>query len=116
MDITLRVEGTDGFTLEGTSSVGQISRDPLDLVRHAFGPHHRYPDGFVLFTGTMFAPTEDRDAPGEGFTHKDGDVVAISSPALGTLVNQVTSAEAAPAWTFGVRALMTNLARRGLLS
>ena len=116
MDITLRVEGTDGFTLEGTSSVGQISRDPLDLVRHAFGPHHRYPDGFVLFTGTMFAPTEDRDAPGGGFTHKEGDVVAISSPALGTLVNQVTSAEAAPAWTFGVRALMANLAGRGLLS
>jgi fumarylacetoacetate (FAA) hydrolase family protein len=116
MDITLRVEGTDGFTLEGTSSVGQISRDPLDLIRHAYGPHHRYPDGFVLFTGTMFVPTEDRDAPGEGFTHKDGDVVAISSPALGTLVNQVTPAEAAPAWTFGIRALMANLAGRGLLS
>jgi fumarylacetoacetate (FAA) hydrolase family protein len=116
MDITLRVDGTDGFTLEATSSVSQISRDPLDLVRHAYGPHHRYPDGFVLFTGTMFAPTEDRDAPGDGFTHKDGDVVAISTPTLGTLVNQVTSAEAAPAWTFGIRALMANLARRGLLS
>ena len=116
MDITLRVDGPDGFTLTGTSSVSQISRDPLELVRHAYGPHHRYPDGFVLFTGTMFAPTEDRDAPGEGFTHKDGDVVAISTPALGTLVNQVTSAEAAPDWTFGIRALMTNLAHRGLLS
>ena len=116
MDITLRVEGTDGFTLEGTSSVSQISRDPLDLVRHAYGPHHRYPDGFVLFTGTMFAPTEDRDAPGQGFSHQDGDVVAISAPALGTLVNQVTAAEAAPAWTYGIRALMANLARRGLLT
>ena len=115
MDITLRVDGTDGFTLQGTSSVSQISRDPLDLVRHAYGPHHRYPDGFVLFTGTMFAPTEDRNAPGEGFTHKDGDVVTISAPALGTLVNQVTSAEAAPAWTFGIRALMASLAQRGLL-
>jgi fumarylacetoacetate (FAA) hydrolase family protein len=116
MDITLRVDGADGFTLQGTSSVSQISRDPLDLIRNAYGPHHRYPDGFVLFTGTMFAPTEDRDAPGEGFSHKDGDVVAISTPALGTLVNEVTSAEAAPAWTFGIRALMANLARRGLLS
>jgi fumarylacetoacetate (FAA) hydrolase family protein len=116
MDITLRVDGTDGFTLQGTSSVSQISRDPLDLVRHAYGPHHRYPDGFVLFTGTMFAPTDDRDAPGEGFSHQDGDVVAISTPTLGTLVNQVTSAEAAPAWTFGIRALMANLARRGLLN
>jgi fumarylacetoacetate (FAA) hydrolase family protein len=116
MEITLTVHGTDGFTLQGTSSVSQISRDPLDLVRHAYGPHHRYPDGFVLFTGTMFAPTEDRDAPGEGFSHKDGDVVAISTPALGTLVNQVTSAERAPGWVFGIRALMANLARRGLLS
>jgi len=116
LDITMRVDGTDGFTLQGTSSVSQISRDPLDLVRHAYGPHHRYPDGFALFTGTMFAPTEDRDAPGEGFSHKDGDVVAISTPTLGTLVNQVTSAEAAPAWTFGIRALMANLAQRGLLS
>jgi fumarylacetoacetate (FAA) hydrolase family protein len=116
LDITMRVDGTDGFALRGTSSVSQISRDPLDLVRHAYGPHHRYPDGFVLFTGTMFAPTEDRDAPGEGFSHKDGDIVAISTPTLGTLVNQVTSAEAAPGWTFGIRALMANLAQRGLLS
>jgi fumarylacetoacetate (FAA) hydrolase family protein len=115
VDITLRVDGTDGFTLEGTSSVSQISRDPLELVRHTYGPHHQYPDGFVLFTGTMFAPTEDRDA-GEGFTHKEGDVVAISTPALGTLVNTVTSSEAAPNWTFGIRALMDNLARRGLLA
>jgi fumarylacetoacetate (FAA) hydrolase family protein len=116
MDITLRVDGTDGFALRGTSSVSQISRDPLELIGHAYGPHHRYPDGFVLFTGTMFAPTDDRDAPGEGFSHKDGDVVAISTPTLGTLINEVTTAESAPGWTFGIRALMANLARRGLLS
>jgi fumarylacetoacetate (FAA) hydrolase family protein len=115
VEITLRIDGPDGFTLEGTNSLREISRDLAELIRHACGAHHQYPDGFVLFTGTMFAPTEDRDVPREGFTHKDGDVVAISTPTLGTLVNTVTSAEAAPAWTFGIRALMDSLARRGLL-
>lgn len=115
IDVSLRITGRDGFELHGSSAMSEISRDPLELVRHAQGPHHQYPDGFVLFTGTMFAPTEDREAPGEGFTHKEGDVVAISTPVLGTLVNTVISAEAAPPWTFGIRALARNLAARGLL-
>lgn len=115
LDLRLTVEGADGFELTGLSSMREISRDPLDLVAHTIGAHHQYPDGFVLFTGTMFAPTEDRDVPGEGFTHKVDDVVAISAPALGTLVNVVTHAEDAPPWTFGVRALMANLAARGYL-
>ena len=84
-------------------------------MQHACGRHHQYPDGFALFTGTMFAPTEDRDAPGQGFTHKEGDVVAISAPPLGMLVNTVTAAERAPEWTFGIRALIANLAARGVL-
>jgi fumarylacetoacetate (FAA) hydrolase family protein len=113
--INLRINGPDGYLLEGESSVREISRDPLDLIKFACGRHHQYPDGFVLFTGTMFTPTDDRDAPGQGFTHKRGDVVRISSPRLGTLVNVVNSAEEAPDWTFGVRALMRNLAARGLL-
>ena len=115
LDVTLRVEGRDGYRLEAVSSMSEMSRDPLDLVRHAYGPHHRYPDGFVLFTGTMFAPVDDRDTPGLGFTHHEGDVVSISAPALGTLVNTVTTAEAAPPWSTGVRALVRNLAGRGLL-
>jgi fumarylacetoacetate (FAA) hydrolase family protein len=115
IDIALDITGSDGFTLSGTSPVSEISRDVTDLIAHAYGPHHRYPDGFVLFTGTMFAPTEDRDEPGQGFTHKPGDVVRISSPALGSLINVVTSAEKSSDWTFGIRALIANLAARGLL-
>ena len=115
LDIELTVTGDDGFELTGVSSMREISRDPLELVAAAIGPHHQYPDGLVLFTGTLFAPTEDRDVPGEGFTHKVGDVVRISTPRLGTLVNVVTHAEDAPPWTFGVGALMANLAARGLL-
>ena len=106
LEVTLRVEGPEGYVLEGASSMSEMSRDLQDLVRHACGRHHQYPDGFALFTGTMFAPTQDRDAPGQGFTHKEGDLVAISAPPLGTLVNTVTAAERAPAWTFGIRALM----------
>lgn len=115
VDVSLRVDGTDGYQLQGVSSVSEISRDPLDLVAHAHGPHHQYPDGFVLFTGTMFAPTEDRGGAGQGFTHKEGDVVCISTPRLGALVNVVRTAESAPDWTFGIRALMQNLSQRGLL-
>ena len=115
VEVRLRVEGPEGYVLEGVNPVSEISRHPLDLVAHAHGPHHQYPDGFVLFTGTMFAPTEDRGVAGQGFTHREGDVVAISSPRLGALVNTVTSAEAAPDWDFGIRALMRNLASRGLL-
>ena len=114
-EIALRVEGADGFTLEGTSPIAQISRDPLDLVRHAIGANHQYPDGLVLFLGTMFAPTQDRRAPGLGFTHDVGDIVTIATPSLGALVNRVDYADAIAPWTFGAGALMRNLARRGLL-
>jgi fumarylacetoacetate (FAA) hydrolase family protein len=113
--IELQITGDDGFTLRGESRMSEISRDPQELVMQAMSEHH-YPDGFVLFLGTLFAPVEDRDEPGRGFTHKVGDVVSISSPALGTLTNRVTtSADAAP-WQFGVRSLMHNLAERGLLN
>ncbi len=115
LDVTLRIEGRDGYRLEAVSSMSEMSRDPLDLVRHAYGRHHQYPDGFALFTGTMFAPVDDRDAPGLGFTHHEGDVVSISAPALGTLINTVTTSEQAPPWTTGVRGLVRNLAARGLL-
>jgi fumarylacetoacetate (FAA) hydrolase family protein len=114
LDLRLEVEGPDGYVLEGSSSMREISRDPLDLVRAAHGPHHQHPDGLFLFTGTLFAPTQDRDAPGGGFTHKLGDVVRISSPRLGTLVNVVTHSEQAPPWEVGVRSLFGNLADRGL--
>ncbi|MFJ4626949.1 fumarylacetoacetate hydrolase family protein [Streptomyces sp. NPDC088847] len=115
LDVDLRIDGTDGYVLRGSSSMREISRDVLDLVAATHGPHHQYPDGFVLFTGTMFAPTEDRGAPGAGFTHEYGDVVRISSPRLGALVNTVVPSEQAAPWTSGVGALMRNLARRGVL-
>ncbi|WP_369227259.1 fumarylacetoacetate hydrolase family protein [Streptomyces sp. R39] len=115
LDIGLRIDGTDGYVLHGSSSMSEISRDVLDLVAATHGPHHQYPDGFVLFTGTLFAPTEDRQAPGAGFTHRYGDIVRISSPRLGALVNTVVPSEQAAPWTSGVRALMRSLARRGAL-
>jgi len=114
-DVTLEIEGDDGFALSGVSSVGRISRDLLDLVGQTVGAHHQYPDGLVLFIGTMFAPTHDRDAPGQGFTHKVGDVVRIASPRLGTLVNTVNHCGRIAPWTFGVSALMRNLTARSLL-
>jgi fumarylacetoacetate (FAA) hydrolase family protein len=114
-ELDLRVEGTDGFVLKGHSSMKEISRDPLDLVSQAIGRHHQYPDGFVLFLGTLFAPVEDRDAPGQGFTHKPGDVVTISSSELGALQNTVRLSTECPEWTFGSSALMRNLAARSLL-
>lgn len=104
-----------GYVLHGSSAMSQISRDPADLVAHAIGPTHQYPDGFVLFLGTMFAPIEDRDAPGQGFTHKQGDIVTIASPKLGALVNRIGYSDRIPPWEFGTLALMRNLARRGLL-
>ena len=112
--VELEIDGSDGFTLSGRSMMSEISRDPEDLVRQALSEHH-YPDGFALFLGTLFAPTDDRDEPGRGFTHKKGDVVRISAPKLGTLVNRVTTSKEAPPWRFGVRELMRNLASRGLL-
>ncbi|WP_300974950.1 fumarylacetoacetate hydrolase family protein [Sphingomonas sp. LHG3406-1] len=112
--VTLEIVGDDGFSLEGRSEMSQISRDPEDLVAQAMSEHH-YPDGFMLFLGTLFAPTKDRDEPGRGFTHKPGDRVRIASPRLGTLENVVTTSRDAPPWAFGVRDLMRNLAARGLL-
>lgn len=116
LDITLTITGRDGFRLESVSSLSEISRDPVDLVAQTIGRLHQYPDGLLLFTGTMFAPTQDRDAPGEGFTHHLGDLVRISTPRLGTLANVVTHSETAEPWTFGIRSLMRNLAERGLLT
>lgn len=113
--VSLEVAGDDGFVLKGESSMRMISRDPGALVAQTIGAAHQYPDGFVLFCGTMFAPTEDRGEKGQGFTHKPGDRVTISAPALGALVNRVTTSDKAPPWTFGTGALMRNLARRGLL-
>ncbi len=114
-EITLRIEGKDGYALDGASSMNQISRDPEELVRQALS-EHQYPDGFVLFLGTLFAPTQDRDVPNQGFTHKVGDTVAIATPTLGRLVNTVVTSKAAPEWRFGLTALIRNLADRGLLS
>ena len=113
--VALEVTGPEGFTLEGSSSLAKISRDPLDLVSQAVGAHHDYPDGFMLFLGTMFAPTQDRHGPGQGFTHVVGDRVRIAAPELGALVNRVVHSDKAPRWTFGLSALMRNLAGRGLL-
>jgi fumarylacetoacetate (FAA) hydrolase family protein len=114
-EVALRIEGTDGYVLDGSSSMSQISRDPEELVRQAVS-EHQYPDGFVLFLGTLFAPTKDRDDPGRGFTHKVGDTVSIAAPGLGRLINTVTTSKAAAPWTFGAVALIRNLAARGLLS
>jgi fumarylacetoacetate (FAA) hydrolase family protein len=115
MEIAVRVEGPDGFLLDGRSNMALISRDPADLVKHMIGPHHRYPDGAVLFLGTVFAPIKDRDAAGKGFTHKLGDVVTIAAPELGALVNRMRATNEAEPWSFGTAQLMRNLARRGLL-
>jgi fumarylacetoacetate (FAA) hydrolase family protein len=114
-DIALRVAGQDGFVLDGSSSMSSISRDPLDLAGQAIGANHQYPDGFVLFLGTMFAPTKDRHGPGQGFTHAVGDVVTVSTPTLGALENRVKTSDTVARWTMGAGALMRNLARRGVL-
>jgi fumarylacetoacetate (FAA) hydrolase family protein len=114
-ELSMRVEGTDGFTLDGVSSMTRISRDPADIVAQTIGRHHQYPAGFFLFLGTMFAPVKDRDAPGQGFTHHTGDVVTIREAALGALVNTVRLSTECPEWSFGTAALMRNLAKRGLI-
>ena len=114
-EIGLKVEGEDGFTIAGGSSMAAISRDPEELVRQLFDAGRRYPDGAALFLGTMFAPVADRDAPGKGFTHKPGDVVAGSAEKLGRLVNRMRPCQDCPPWDFGAGALMRNLARRGLI-
>ncbi len=111
-ELSLKVQGPEGFVMQGSSALNQISRDPLDLAGQAMGPYHQYPDGMMLFLGTMFAPTQDRHGPGQGFTHVVDDVVSISTPQLGTLVNQVSTSDQAPAWTYGAGALMRDLAKR----
>ena len=115
MVVSLDILGADGFRVRGTSRMSQISRDPADLVAQLMGRHHQYPDGAILMLGTMFAPVDDRDEPGRGFTHRRGDIVAISSPELGTLVNQVQASEECDPWEFGIGSLMRNLAARRLL-
>jgi fumarylacetoacetate (FAA) hydrolase family protein len=114
-EVTLEVRGEEGYVLTGASSMRLLSRDPLELIGQTIGRHHQYPDGFALFLGTMFAPIEDRDTPGLGFTHRRGDLVRIASERLGTLLNRVTHCEHAPPWKLGIAGLMRNLAERGLL-
>jgi fumarylacetoacetate (FAA) hydrolase family protein len=113
--VDLEVTGPDQFRLRGSSDLSKISRDPLELVTNAMGKTHQYPDGMALMTGTLFAPTEPRTPGGTGFTHMIGDVVSISSPKLGTLTNTVNHCDKIAPWTYGVSALMRNLAGRGLL-
>ena len=115
LEVHLRVTGDDGFEMSGTSSMSEIARDPADLVGEMIGKTHQYPDGAVLYLGTMFAPTKDRGASGMGFTHKVGDLVSVTTPSLGSLTNRMVLSNEAEAWTFGTRALMANLAKRGLL-
>ncbi|HSI49453.1 MAG TPA: fumarylacetoacetate hydrolase family protein [Ideonella sp.] len=112
--VHLRVAGLDGYELRGINTMASISRDPSELVAQTLAAH-QYPDGFMLFLGTLFAPIEDRDQPGSGFTHKLGDVVTIHSHWLGGLHNRVTHSETAAPWQFGLRAFINNLAARGLL-
>lgn len=114
-NVALTVEGPEGFMLKGSSSLAMISRDPADIVGQTIGKHHQYPDGFVLFLGTMFAPVEDRDTKGKGFTHKDGDIVTVATEKLGSLTNRMRRSHECPPWTFGVSHLMRNLAKRGLI-
>ncbi len=114
-DLALHMQGADGFAFTGRSSMAEISRDPLEIVGHTIGPNHQYPDGLMLFLGTMFAPTMDRFAAGKGFTHTVGDVVTVATPRLGALVNRVNHSDKITPWTFGTTSLMKNLATRGLL-
>ncbi len=114
-EVRLTVTGEDGFRLEGSSAMSKISRDPADLMASAIGKHHQYPDGVVLYLGTMFAPVEDRGEAGQGFTHKVGDIVTIASARLGRLSNRVVHTDQAEPWTFGTAKLMRNLAKRKLI-
>ena len=120
-ELSLRVtgpgaEGEPEFELNATSSMKKISRDPIELVWQTFGDNHQYPDGFMLFLGTMFSPTQDRLGPGQGFTHQVGDIVQVSTPQLGSLVNRVNTSDKVAPWNYGTGALMRDLGRRGLLS
>jgi fumarylacetoacetate (FAA) hydrolase family protein len=115
MELSMEVVGEDGFVMKGHSSLSEISRDPADIVGQAINEHHNYPDGLVVYLGTMFAPSDDRDHKGRGFTHKTGDIVTISSPELGSLSNRVVPTDKTEKWTMGTRALFANLGGRGLL-
>jgi fumarylacetoacetate (FAA) hydrolase family protein len=115
MDVKLTVDGPEGYHLEGGSSISEISRDPTEIVAHAINAHHQYPDGLVVYLGTMFAPVADRGTKGAGFTHKAGDIVKVSSKELGTLTNRVVPTDQAQPWAFGISALMRNLAGRKLI-
>jgi fumarylacetoacetate (FAA) hydrolase family protein len=115
LELSLSVDGEDGYRLSGGSVMSKISRDPQELVRQMLGPHHQYPDGAVLFLGTLFAPVDDRDVPGQGFTHKTGDVVTVSAPELGRLTNRMVYSDEAEPWNFGISHLMRNLAARKLV-
>jgi fumarylacetoacetate (FAA) hydrolase family protein len=114
-ELSMKVTGLDGFVMSGHSNMSEISRAPADIVSQAINPHHQYPDGLVVFCGTMFAPIDDREALGKGFTHKTGDIVEISTPLLGTLSNRVVPTDQAAQWQFGVADLMRNLAQRNLI-
>ncbi len=116
IEVSLTVDGVDGFRMAGQSSMSEIARDPADLVAEMLNKTHQYPDGAVLYLGTMFAPKQDRGAPGMGFTHHEGDIVTIHAPELGSLTNRMTMSDKAPAWTYGVADLMRNLSKRQLLS
>jgi fumarylacetoacetate (FAA) hydrolase family protein len=115
-ELGVKVEGPDGFLMQGSSDIGKISRTPQDLASQALNANHQYPDGMMLYLGTMFAPTQDRPMPGravgEGFTHVLGDIVSVSTPELGLLVNRVNTSDRIPPWTYGTSALMRDLARR----
>ena len=115
MDVTLEIQGSDNFVLQGLNSMSQISRDPQDLVEQTLNENHQYPDGFVLFLGTLFAPTQDRDDIGRGFTHKVDDLVKIHAPKLGTLHNRVSTSDLVKPWNFGIRSLISNLKARQLI-
>ena len=114
-ELEMKVTGEDGFVMQGHSNMALISRDPTEIVSHAINANHHYPDGLIVYLGTMFAPVADRGAVGKGFTHKQGDVVEISTPLLGTLRNRVVYTDKAASWDFGIRDLMSNLVKRKLL-
>ena len=114
-ELAMKVTGEDGFVMQGHSNLAQISRDPTEIVAHAINANHQYPDGLVVYLGTMFAPVADRGEKGKGFTHHVGDVVEISTPLLGTLRNRVVHTDKAERWSFGLVELMRNLSKRKLL-
>lgn len=119
MDVGLEVSNAeDGYKVDAVSSMSKISRDPQnELLAQTFA-HHQYPDGALLYCGTMFAAAmvpRDKEHPEKGFTHKYGDVVTITSSKLGSVTNVMQSADLCPKWEVGAGALMENLAERGLL-